>query len=59
MLPCGDSEPACSHRQAEREQRITEEQAEMGDSDRQLEEAELARLLQPLGLVLHDIPVHH
>lgn len=43
--------------QAERDQRIAEEQAEMGDSERKLEEAELARLLHPLGLALRDIPV--
>lgn len=42
--------------QAEREQRIAAEQAEMGDSERQVEEAELARLLAPQGLALRDIP---
>ncbi len=44
-------------RQAEREQRIAAERAEMGDSERQVEEQQLLALLAPLGLTLRDIPV--
>ena len=43
--------------EAERERRIAEELAEMGDSERALEEQSLAQLLQPLGLALREIPV--
>lgn len=43
--------------EAERERRIAEEQAQMGDSERALEERSLAQLLQPLGLAVRDIPV--
>ncbi|CAL5229542.1 g12889 [Coccomyxa viridis] len=42
--------------EAERERRIAEEQAQMGDSERALEERSLAQLLQPLGLAVRDIP---
>ena len=43
--------------EAEREQRIADELAQMGDSERALEERSLAQLLQPLGLAVQDIPV--
>ena len=42
---------------AEREQRIADELAQMGDSERLVEERSLAQLLQPLGLAVQDIPV--
>ena len=42
---------------AERERHISEASAQMGDSQRLLEERSLARLLQPLGLAVLDIPV--
>ena len=42
---------------AEREQRIADELAQMGDSERAVEERSLAQLLQPLGLAVQDIPV--
>ncbi|CAK0784589.1 hypothetical protein CVIRNUC_007793 [Coccomyxa viridis] len=41
---------------AEREQRIADELAQMGDSERLVEERSLAQLLQPLGLAVQDIP---
>ena len=43
--------------EAEREQRIADELAQMGDSERALEERSLTQLLQPLGLAVQDIPV--
>ena len=42
---------------AERDQRIADELAQMGDSERVVEERSLAQLLQPLGLAVQDIPV--
>ena len=42
---------------ADREQRIADELAQMGDSKRVVEERSLAQLLQPLGLAVQDIPV--
>lgn len=43
--------------EAEREARIAEEQAAMGDSARVIEERSLAELLSPLGLAVRSIPV--
>ncbi|BDA44675.1 Deubiquitinase OTUD6B [Coccomyxa sp. Obi] len=42
--------------EAEREARIAEEQAAMGDSARVIEERSLAELLSPLGLAVRSIP---
>ena len=42
--------------QAEREARIAAELAELGDTDRVLEERALKQLLAPLGLAIYDIP---
>ena len=43
--------------EAERDARIAEEQDAMGDSDRVIEERELAATLAPLGLAVRSIPV--
>ena len=43
--------------EAEREARIAEEQATLGESDRAAEARELQALLDPLGLVVRDILV--
>jgi hypothetical protein len=43
--------------EAEREARITAEQADMGDSARLVEERTLQRQLAPLGLAMHEITV--
>lgn len=43
--------------EAEREERIAGELAQMGDSERVIEENSLAEVLQPLGLAIRDIPV--
>ena len=43
--------------EAEREARIAEEQASLGESDRAAEARELQALLDPLGLAVRDIPV--
>lgn len=42
--------------QAEREARIAAELAELGDTDRVLEERALKKLLRPLGLAIREIP---
>ena len=67
ILPGGQGGPQPSRAQkrrdakaaqeAEREARIAEEQAAMGDSARVIEERSLAELLSPLGLAVHGIPV--
>ena len=43
--------------EAEREARIAEERASLGESDRAAEARELQALLDPLGLAVRDIPV--
>ena len=43
--------------EAEREARIAEEQASLGESDQAAEARELQALLDPLGLTVRDIPV--
>ena len=43
--------------EAEREARIAEEQASLGESDRAAEARELQALLDPLGLAVRNIPV--
>ena len=43
--------------EAERDARIAEEQASLGESDRAAEARELQALLDPLGLAVRDIPV--
>lgn len=52
MLLCGGQ----AKQEAEREARIEREQSEMGPSDRAIEEENLKKLLEPLGLALFDIP---
>ena len=42
---------------SQREQRIAEENASMGESDRAAEQRQLSELLAPLGLCIQDIPV--
>ena len=43
--------------EADREERTAGELAQMGDSERVIEENSLAEVLQPLGLAIRDIPV--
>ncbi len=57
MTPVAPWHPPRAHKQAEREQRIADEQAALGPSDKAVEEERLRELLAPLRLGVHEIRV--